>query len=223
MPEQNNTASGTRRRRQQPVDNTFAHVQPQATEIERAVLGALMIDKDAYAVVCELLYPESFYEPRNQKIYTAIRELSMHELPVDVWTVTEQLAKQGDLEDVGGPGYVTELSSRVASSANIEYHARIIAQKSLARQLISFSSNIQTKAFDETIDVDDLMQEAEGSLFELGQRNMKKDYTPPTLSSLPDVLRWVRHRLRCRWPRILPPTIKCRWLFSRLKCRTCSW
>ena len=148
MPEQNNTASGTRRRRQQPVDNTFAHVQPQATEIERAVLGALMIDKDAYAVVCELLYPESFYEPRNQKIYTAIRELSMHELPVDVWTVTEQLAKQGDLEDVGGPGYVTELSSRVASSANIEYHARIIAQKSLARQLISFSSNIQTKAFE---------------------------------------------------------------------------
>ena len=152
MPEQNNTASGTRRRKQQPVDNTFAHVQPQATEIERAVLGALMIDKDAYAVICELLYPESFYEPRNQKIYTAIRELSMHELPVDVWTVTEQLAKQGDLEDVGGPGYVTELSSRVASSANIEYHARIIAQKSLARQLISFSSNIQTKAFDETID-----------------------------------------------------------------------
>ena len=177
MPEQNNNTSSPRKRRQQPVDNTYAHVQPQATEIERAVLGALMIDKDAYAVVCEMLYPESFYEPRNQKVYTAIRELSMHELPVDVWTVTEQLAKQGDLEDVGGPSYVTELSSRVASSANIEYHARIIAQKSLARQLISFSSNIQTKAFDETIDVDDLMQEAEGSLFELGQRNMKKDYT----------------------------------------------
>ena len=159
------------------MDNTYAHVQPQAKEIERAVLGALMIDKDAYAVVCELLYPESFYEPRNQKVYTAIRDLSMHELPVDVWTVTEQLAKQGDLEDVGGPGYVTELSAGVASSANIEYHARIIAQKSLARQLISYASFIETKAFDETVDVDDLMQEAEGALFELGQRNMKKDYT----------------------------------------------
>ena len=190
MPEQNNNTSGNRRRRQQPVDNSYAHVQPQATEIERAVLGALMIDKDAYAVVCEMLLPESFYEPRNQKVYRAIMELSLHESPVDVWTVTEQLAKQGDLEDIGGPGYVTELSSRVASSANIEYHARIIAQKSLARQLIQFSSKIQTMAFDETVDVDDLMQEAEGSLFELGQRNMKKDYTQidPVIKNAIDVI-----------------------------------
>ena len=154
------------------------------------MLGALMIDKDAYAVVCEMLLPESFYEPRNQKVYRAIMDLSLHESPVDVWTVTEQLARQGDLEDVGGPGYVTELSSRVASSANIEYHARIIAQKSLARQLISFAGNIETKAFDETIDVDDLMQEAEGSLFELGQRNMKKDYTQidPVIKNAIDVI-----------------------------------
>ena len=186
MPEQNKNT----RRRQQPVDNTYAHVQPQARELERAVLGALMIDKDAYAVVCEMLTPESFYEPRNQKVYRAIMELSLHESPVDVWTVTEQLARQGDLEDIGGPGYVTELSSGVASSANIEYHARIIAQKSLARQLISFAGNIETKAFDETIDIDDLMQEAEGSLFELGQRNMKKDYTQidPVIKSAVDVI-----------------------------------
>ena len=149
-----------------------------------------MIDKDAYAVVCEMLHPESFYEPRNQKVYTAIRDLSMRELPIDVWTVTEQLAKQGDLEDVGGPGYITELSSRVASSANIEYHSRIIAQKSLARQLISYASVIETKAFDETVDIDDLMQEAEGSLFELGQRNMKKDYTQidPVIKNAVDII-----------------------------------
>ena len=179
MAEQSNntTNRGAQRRRQQPVDNTYAHVQPQARELEQTVLGALMIDKDVYAVVCEMLYPESFYEPRNQKIYAAIRELSMHESPVDVWTVTEQLARQGDLEDVGGPGYVTELSANVVSSANIEYHARIIAQKFLARQLISYASSVETKAFDETIDIDDLMQEAEGALFELSQRNMKKDYT----------------------------------------------
>jgi len=180
MPEQTTTNNGggrQRRNRQQPIDSGYAHVQPQATDIEKAVLGALMIDKDAYAVVCELLYPESFYEPRNQKIYTAIRELSLHELPVDIWTVTEQLARQGDLEDVGGPGYIAELSAKVASSANVEYHARIIAQKSLARQLISFAGNIETKAFDETVDVDELMQETEGALFELGQRNLKKDYT----------------------------------------------
>ena len=176
MPEQQNN-NQRRQRRQQPVDNTYGHLQPQALEVEKAVLGALMIDKDAYAVVCEILRPESFYEPRNQMVYTAIRDLSMAEKPVDVLTVTEQLAKLGTLDEVGGPGYIAELSSRVASSANIEYHANIIAQKSLARQLISFASVIETKAFDETIDVEDLMQEAEGSLFELSQRNMKKDYT----------------------------------------------
>ncbi len=176
MAEQDNN-NRRKPRRQQPLDNTYGHLQPQALDVERAVLGALMIDKDAYAVVCETLYPESFYEPRNQMIYTAIRDLAMAEKPVDVLTVTDRLAKDGTLDEVGGPPYIMELSSRVASSANIEYHANIIAQKFLARQLISFASVIETKAFDETSDVDDLMQEAEGSLFELSQRNMKKDYT----------------------------------------------
>ena len=87
MADNNNTR---RTSRQQPIDNNYAHVQPQALEVERAVLGALLIDKDAYAVVCEMLYPESFYEPRNQLIFTAIRDLSMDEKPVDVLTVTEQ-------------------------------------------------------------------------------------------------------------------------------------
>ena len=174
MAEQTNNR---RKKSNQPLDPSFGHLQPQATEMEKAVLGALMIDKDAYAIVCEILRPESFYEPRNQMVYAAIRDLSMEEKPVDMLTVTDQLAKSGNLEQVGGPGYIAELSSGVATSANIEYHANVIAQKSLARQLISFSSMIQTKAFDETIDVEDLMQEAEGSLFELSQHNMKKDYT----------------------------------------------
>ena len=189
MSEQDNN---TRRKakRQQPVDNTFGHIQPQAPEVEKAVLGALMIDKDAYAIVCEMLYPESFYEPRNQMVYAAIRDLSMAEKPVDVLTVTDRLAKDGNLEQVGGPTYIAELSSRVASSANIEYHANIIAQKFLARQLISFASVIETKALDETSDIDDLMQEAEGSLFELSQRNMKKDYTQinPVIRQALDVI-----------------------------------
>ena len=176
MAEQDNN-NRRRPRRQQPVDNSYGHLQPQALEVEKAVLGALMIDKDAYAIVCETLRPDSFYEPRNQMVYEAIRDLAIEEKPVDVLTVTERLAKNGTLEEIGGPGYVAELSSRVASSANIEYHANIIAQKSLARQLISYTGMIQTKAFDETVDIDDLMQEAEGSLFELSQRNMKKDYT----------------------------------------------
>lgn len=176
MPEQNNN-NRRNNRKQQPVNNTYGDIQPQAVEMEKAVLGALMIDKDAYAIVCETLSPESFYDPRHQMIYKAIRDLSMKEKPVDMLTVTEQLAKTGNLDKVGGPAYVAELCSRVASSANIEYHANIVAQKSLARKLISFGSVIVTKAFDVTIDVEDLMQDAEGSLIELGQRFLKKDFS----------------------------------------------
>ena len=175
MPEQNNTPR--KARRQQPVDNTYGHVQPQAVEVEKAVLGALMIDRDAYAIVSEILSPESFYEPRNKMVYTAIRDLVMNEKPVDILTVTEQLAKNGTLDEVGGPGYVTELSSHVASSSNVEYHVQIVAQKNLARQLVAFGNGVESKALDETIDVDDLMQEAEDSLTELRQSYNKKDYT----------------------------------------------
>jgi len=189
MPEDNNTTR-RQRRTQQPVDNTYGHLQPQALDVEKIVLGALMIDKDAYSVICETIHPESFYEPRNQKVYAAIRDLAMAEKPIDIITVTDQLSKSGTLEDVGGPVYIAELSSRVASSANIEYHANIIAQKFLARQLIQFASDVETKAFDETIDVDDLMQHAEGALFELSQKNMKKDYTQidPVIKNAMDVI-----------------------------------
>ncbi|MCR5159507.1 MAG: replicative DNA helicase [Prevotella sp.] len=185
----NNTNHRTSR--QQPVDNNYTHLQPQALEVERAVLGALLIDKDAYAVVCEMLSPESFYEPRNQLVYSAIRDLSMNEKPVDVLTVVEQLAHNGKLEEAGGPAYLAEISSRVASSAHIDYHARIVAQKFLARQLIQFSSDLLTKTYDETIDVDDLMQHAEGSLFELSRKNMKNDYTQidPVIKHAFDVIK----------------------------------
>ena len=159
------------------VNNNSIHMQPQAVDIEKMVLGALMVDKDAFSVVSEILHPETFYEPRSQKIYKAIQTLSLNEDPVDIMTVVEELKREGTLDEIGGAGYILELSERVASSAHIEYHAKILAQKYLARQLISFASVIETKAFDETVDVDELMQEAEGSLFELSQKNMRQDYT----------------------------------------------
>ena len=169
----------------------LGHVPPRAIEFEEAVLGALMIEKDAYSLVSEILKPQSFYEIKHQKIYQAIQNLSIAQNPVDIITVTEELRKQGDLELVGGPFYITQLSSKVVSSANIEYHARIIAQKHLARELISYTSRIQTRAFDETIDVDDLMQDAEGELFEISQQNMKKDYTQinPVIDNAFELLR----------------------------------
>ena len=180
MPNNNmNTNGGTRRStaNKPSVDSSYGHLQPQALKLEQTVLGALMIDKDAFTVVSEILRPDTFYEPRNQKVYTAIQSLNMAEKPVDMMTVTEELKREGELQNIGGPAYIVELTSQVASSANIEYHARILQQKFLARQLISFASMIETEAFDETVDVDALMQKAEGQLFELSQRNMMQDYT----------------------------------------------
>ena len=176
MPQTNRTPRGAKSKVVAPITD-YGRVQPQATELEEAVLGALMIEQDAYAQVGEFLRPETFYEHRHQLIYAAIRDLAINQKPVDILTVRQQLSQKGELEDAGGAFYIAELTSKVATSAHIEYHARIIAQKYLAREMITYTSNIQTKAFDATLDVDDLMQEAEGKLFEISQRNMKKDYT----------------------------------------------
>ena len=186
-----NTQGGNRRKNTStPIDLSYGHLQPQALDVERLVLGALMIDKDAFTVVSELLHPESFYEPRNQKVYRAIQTLNMEEHPVDISTVIEELKREGTLEEVGGAMYVLELSHHVASSAHIEYHAQILAHKFLARQLISYASRIETSAFDETVDVEELMQHAEGELFELSQRNMKQDFTQidPVIRQAVDIL-----------------------------------
>jgi len=156
--------------------NEYEHLQPQAIELEQAVLGALMVEMDAYPLVSDILKAESFYDHRHQLIYEAIASLALNQKPIDILTVSEQLKRMDKYEEVGGAYYITLLSGKVNSSANIEFHARIIAQKFLARQLITFTSAIQTKAFDATQDVDDLMQEAEGTLFEISQQNMKKDY-----------------------------------------------
>lgn len=167
----------TKPKEQMSIMADIGKIQPQARDLESAVLGALMLEKDAYSLVSDILKPESFYEISHQTIYRSIVGLALRQAPVDMLTVMEELKKEGELEKVGGATYIAELTDKVASAAHIEFHARIIAQKYLARELISFSSGITTKAFDETSDVDDLMQEAESKLFEISQRNVKKDVT----------------------------------------------
>ena len=170
MPDQNKS----RRRSQTPIDPTYGHLQPQALDIEKVVLGALMIDKDAFSVVSEMLQPETFYEPRNQKVFRAVQKLNLDEQPVDILTVTNELEKEGVIDEVGGPAYVVDLTANVASSANIVAHAKILQQKYTARQLISIASKIETAAMDPMVDTDELMQEAEGMLYEVSQKNMKQ-------------------------------------------------
>lgn len=150
---------------------------PRDIEIEDAVLGALMLEKDAYMNVCDILVPESFYDPKNQKIYSAIQTLGLNQRPIDMLTVTEQLRADKSLEEAGGAIHITELTAGVYSAANIEYHAKIIAQKYLARRLITFAGQVEVKAFDESNDVDDLLQEAEGLLFDISQTQLKREVT----------------------------------------------
>ena len=173
--EKNRIRTGARTKKTSVNTEETGRLQPQARELEEAVLGALMLEKDAYSIISEILTPECFYDKTHELIFSAIQDLAMLQKPIDILTVVEQLRKSGTLETVGGTSYIAQLSQKVVSSAHIEYHARIIVQKYLARELITFSSEVAGKAFDETNDVDDLMQEAEGKLFEISQRNVKKD------------------------------------------------
>lgn len=159
-----------------PATDSLGNLQPQDIEIEKAVLGALLIERDAYSVVCEILVPDSFYDPRHKIIYEAVQRLNFDQKPVDMLTVTSYLRDEQTLMNAGGPAYIAELTSNIVSAAHVEYHARVVAQKYMARQLISYTATIQSKAFDPTQDVDDLMQEAESKLFELSQNNVKTDY-----------------------------------------------
>ena len=111
MAENSNRKPRSSRSKNSPSVNDYGRIQPQAPELEEAVLGALMIEKDAYSLVSEILRPESFYEHRHQLIYAAITDLALNQKPVDILTVKEQLTKRGELDEVGGPFYLAQLSS----------------------------------------------------------------------------------------------------------------
>ena len=149
---------------------------PQATDMEEAVLGALMIEKDALSTVADILKPESFYKESHQRIYSAIINLFVSSEPIDLLTVTSKLRSTGELEMIGGPAFITELTSKVNSAANIEYHARIISQAAIKRELITISSEIQKEAFEDTTDVFKLLDKTEQALFQISESNIKKNY-----------------------------------------------
>ncbi|MDB4107324.1 replicative DNA helicase [Bacteroidia bacterium] len=154
----------------------MSKLQPQARDLEEAVLGALMLEKYAPEKVVNFMRPEAFYVEAHQLIYEAIVHLFAEGHPVDILTVTEQLRKNGTLEAVGGAFYVTTLTNKVSSAANIEYHAHIVIQKSIQRQLISVAGEIGEKAFEETSDAFQLLDQSEKQLFEIKNSSMTKSY-----------------------------------------------
>lgn len=152
----------------------YGKLPPQARDLEGAVLGALMIDKHSIGDVVDILKSDSFYDERNTQVFSAILELFEQSEPIDILTVTEQLKKNGKLESIGGPYYLTELTNRVASSANSEYHARIIVQKYIQRELIRVSSKIIEEAYEDTTDVFTLLDKAEQNIFEIANNNLRR-------------------------------------------------
>jgi replicative DNA helicase len=149
---------------------------PQALDLEEAVLGAMMLEREAMNSVIDILKSSSFYKDANARIFAAISDLFAKGEPVDILTVTHALRKAGELELVGGPLYISQLTNRVASAANIETHARIIAQKHIQRELIRISGEIIRDAYDETSDVFDLLDKAESNLFQVAEGNIRKNY-----------------------------------------------
>jgi len=151
-------------------------LQPQALELEEAVLGALMIDNESLSDTIDSLQPEYFYKPDNQKIFEAIINLFNNSKPVDILTVSEELKSMDALDSVGGMIYISQLTNNISSSSNTEFHARIIAEKFIKRSLISISNNIIGDAFNETIDIFDLLNTAEEKLFNVTEGTLRKSY-----------------------------------------------
>lgn len=170
----NNRKPITRLKNPSVLTGDIGKIPPQASDVEQVVLGAMMLEKDALNNTINLVTRETFYDPRHQYIYSAMQELFGNTKPVDLITVTEQLQKNGELEAAGGVAYLAQLTNRVASSAHIEFHARIIIQKHLKRELIKVSSEIIRDAYDDTVDIFDLLNTAESNLFQISESNMTK-------------------------------------------------
>jgi replicative DNA helicase len=162
------------------VASNLGKLPPQALDLEEAVLGALMLEKNAISEVVDILKPECFYKEAHQKIYTSIHQLFHALQPVDILTVRNDLHKKGELEEVGGDSYIVSLTNRVGSAANIEFHSRIILQKYIQRELIRISSETIRDAFDDSIDVFNLLDGAERNLFGVAEGNIKRKYSDMT-------------------------------------------
>lgn len=173
--------------RNNPIDNKYGHLQPQALDAEAVVLGALLIDRTAYNAIKHVITVDTFYDTKNKKVFKAIKELADNDAPIDIITVNNQLEKDGSLNEVGGPTYVVELSHHVASSANIEYHAKIIAEKQLQRLAILIAHSAEEKAYDNSNDIYEELRKFQASIEQLtaaANNKFEDDYEPISLAQV---------------------------------------
>ena len=153
-------------------------VPPQNIEAEQAVLGAMLIDKEAIAKASEILTSTDFYREAHRVIFNAMLELYNKNEAVDMVTVTEILKRDNKLEDIGGLAYITSLANVVLTAANVKYHADIVAEKSVLRQLVRVSTEIAAMGYEANEDVGTLLDTAESRILEISNRKKKADFTP---------------------------------------------
>ena len=152
-------------------------VPPQNIEAEQAVLGAMLIDKEAIAKATEVLSADDFYREAHRVIFSAMLELYNKNEAVDMVTVTEILKRDNKLEDIGGIAYITGLANVVLTAANVKYHAEIVAEKSVLRQLVRVSTEIAAMGYEANEDVGTLLDTAESRILEISNRKKKNDFT----------------------------------------------
>ncbi|MDD8018435.1 MAG: replicative DNA helicase [Bacteroidota bacterium] len=163
---------------EQSIEQSSGRVPPQAVDVEMSVLGAMLLEKEAVSRTVEILDDTAFYKPAHQKIFKAIISLFEKNEAADSITVVDELRRGGHLEEIGGPLYISDLTMHVTSAANVEYHAKIVLEKSLLRNLISASTEITSRAFTESDDALDLLDEAENKIFQISEKRLKKSYIP---------------------------------------------
>ncbi|MGM0706614.1 MAG: DnaB-like helicase C-terminal domain-containing protein, partial [Bacteroidota bacterium] len=153
-------------------------VPPQAVDVEKSVLGAMMLEREAIPKAIQVISADAFYSSKHEKIYTAMLNLFERGNPVDLVTLTNELKRNGNLEDVGGGYYLSELTTEVASAANVEYHARIIAEKSLLRKMIETMTTVVGQAYEPGADAFELLDEAESKIFQVSDNQLRKAASP---------------------------------------------
>jgi replicative DNA helicase len=168
------TRRNTKRLNEELVDES-GKPKPNAADLEEAVLGAMMLEKNAYTSVLEILKPEAFFKLENRIIYNVCKDLFEQGDPIDILTVTNELRKRGELDSVGGAYYITQLTNRVSSAANVEFHARVIAEKHIQRELIRIGDEIRTEANEESADALGLLDTAQQKIFEVSEGTISRD------------------------------------------------
>ncbi|MDR1104063.1 MAG: replicative DNA helicase, partial [Endomicrobium sp.] len=156
--------------------NIIEKIPPQAIDVEMAVLGAMLIEKEAILKVIDIINDGDFYKEIHRQIFLAIHDLYIETQPVDLFTVAESLKKNGLFAEVGGASYLANLINSVQTAANVEHYAYIIRDKSIARQLINTGSEIVTDAFNEQNSPEEILDKSQAALFNISQRKSKKSF-----------------------------------------------